>query len=104
MSSGMPRLSPSSTRGAIRLGVSSCLLGEAVRYDSGHKHDRYVTDVLAGHFDLVSVCPEVESGMGVPRETLRLVGPPDKPQLIAERSGKIGLTRCTVLPLCACAN
>ena len=57
----------------IRLGVSSCLLGEEVRYDSGHKHDRYVTDVLGAHFDFVSVCPEVETGMGIPRESVRLV-------------------------------
>jgi uncharacterized protein YbgA (DUF1722 family)/uncharacterized protein YbbK (DUF523 family) len=53
--------------------VSSCLLGEEVRYDSGHKHDRYVTDVLGAHFDFVSVCPEVEVGMSVPRESVRLV-------------------------------
>lgn len=57
----------------IRVGVSSCLLGNEVRYDSGHKHDRYVTDVLGAHFDFVSVCPEVEVGMGIPREAVRLV-------------------------------
>jgi len=57
----------------IRVAVSACLLGEPVRYDSGHKHDRYVTDVLAAHFELVSVCPEVEVGMGTPREPVRLV-------------------------------
>jgi uncharacterized protein YbgA (DUF1722 family)/uncharacterized protein YbbK (DUF523 family) len=57
----------------IRVGVSTCLLGDAVRYDAGHKHDRYVTDVLGAHFEFVSVCPEVESGMGVPREPVRLV-------------------------------
>lgn len=57
----------------IRVGVSSCLLGEEVRYDAGHKHDRYVTEVLGNHFDFVSVCPEVEVGMGIPRESMRLV-------------------------------
>lgn len=57
----------------IRVGVSACLLGEPVRYDAGHKHDRYVTDVLAAHFEMVSVCPEVEAGMGTPREPVRLV-------------------------------
>ncbi|MFN2375355.1 MAG: YbgA family protein, partial [Candidatus Binatia bacterium] len=57
----------------IRVGVSSCLLGQEVRFDSGHKHDRYVTDVLGQHFDFVSVCPEVEVGMGIPRESVRLV-------------------------------
>jgi uncharacterized protein YbgA (DUF1722 family)/uncharacterized protein YbbK (DUF523 family) len=59
--------------GKIRVGVSACLLGEEVRFDTGHKHDRYVTDVLGLHFDFVSVCPEVETGMGIPREAVRLV-------------------------------
>lgn len=57
----------------IPVGVSTCLLGDAVRFDAGHKHDRYVTDVLGLHFDFVSVCPEVEIGMGIPREPVRLV-------------------------------
>ena len=59
--------------GDVRVGVSACLLGEAVRYDGGHKRDAYVTDTLASHFRFVPVCPEVEIGLGVPRETLRLV-------------------------------
>jgi uncharacterized protein YbgA (DUF1722 family)/uncharacterized protein YbbK (DUF523 family) len=57
----------------IRVGVSACLLGQEVRFDSGHKHDRYVTDVLGAHFEFASVCPEVEIGMGIPRESVRLV-------------------------------
>jgi uncharacterized protein YbgA (DUF1722 family)/uncharacterized protein YbbK (DUF523 family) len=56
-----------------RVGVSACLLGDEVRYDAGHKHDRYLSDVLADHFDFVRVCPEVEVGMGIPREAVRLV-------------------------------
>lgn len=56
--------------------MSSCLLGQQVRYDGGHKHDRYLTDVLAEHFELVPVCPELEVGMGVPREPIRLVAAP----------------------------
>jgi uncharacterized protein YbgA (DUF1722 family)/uncharacterized protein YbbK (DUF523 family) len=56
----------------IRLGVSSCLLGEAVRYDGGHKRDRFLTDLLAKHVEWVPVCPELESGMGVPRPAMRL--------------------------------
>ncbi len=59
--------------GKLRLGVSGCLLGEAVRFDGGHKHDRYLTDVLGRWFDFVPVCPEVGIGMGVPREPIRLV-------------------------------
>lgn len=57
----------------IRLGVSSCLLGEAVRYDGGHKRDRFLTDVLGRHIEFVPVCPELESGLGVPRPAMRLV-------------------------------
>lgn len=71
----------------VRLGVSACLLGEPVRFDRGHKQDRFLTDVLGQHIEWVSVCPEVEVGMGIPRESLRLVGTADGPRLIAPRSG-----------------
>jgi uncharacterized protein YbgA (DUF1722 family)/uncharacterized protein YbbK (DUF523 family) len=57
----------------IRVGVSSCLLGQEVRYDSGHKRDRYLTDILDDYVEWVSVCPEVESGMPTPRPAMRLV-------------------------------
>lgn len=56
-----------------RLAVSACLLGEAVRYDAGHRHDRYVTGALGAHFELVPVCPEVGIGLGVPRPPIHLV-------------------------------
>ncbi|MCA9540630.1 MAG: DUF1722 domain-containing protein, partial [Myxococcales bacterium] len=72
----------------VLVGVSRCLLGEEVRFDRGHKRSRYVTDVLSAFFEYLPVCPEVEVGMGVPRESVRLVevdaGPP---RLIAPRSG-----------------
>lgn len=70
----------------IRVGVSSCLLGNPVRYDGGHKHDRYITDILGTYFDFIAVCPEVECGLPVPRETMRLVGDPEKPFLQTSRS------------------
>lgn len=70
----------------IRVGVSSCLLGNPVRYDGGHKRDRYITDVLADYFQFVPVCPEVECGLPIPRESLRLVGELDNPQLITIRT------------------
>lgn len=55
----------------IRLGVSTCLLGEHVRYNGGHKHDRYVTDVLGTYVDeWVPVSPEVECGLPIPRESM----------------------------------
>ena len=70
----------------IRVGVSACLLGQEVRYDGGHSRDRYVTDTLAEYFDLVSVCPEAEIGMGTPRETIRLHGELESPRLIGSQS------------------
>jgi uncharacterized protein YbgA (DUF1722 family)/uncharacterized protein YbbK (DUF523 family) len=71
----------------IRLGVSSCLLGERVRYDGGHKHDRFLSDVLGPYVEWVPVCPEVEMGLSVPRDTLRLVGSPSAPRLVQEKTG-----------------
>ncbi len=71
----------------IPIGISSCLLGNPVRYDGGHKHDRYITTTLGQFFEFVPVCPEVECGLPVPRETLRLVGDPDNPRLVTSRSG-----------------
>lgn len=57
----------------IPIGVSSCLLGEAVRYDGGHKRSDYIRQTLARHFDLQPFCPEVAAGLGVPRPPVRLV-------------------------------
>lgn len=56
----------------IRIGISACLLGRKVRFDGGHKHDRYLTDTLGQYFQWVPVCPEVEVGLPTPRPTLRL--------------------------------
>ena len=71
----------------IRIGVSKCLLGEPVRYDGQHKHDHFITDTLGLFFEFVGVCPEVECGFGVPRESMRLVGDPAKPRLVTTRTG-----------------
>ena len=71
----------------IKIGVSTCLLGEKVRYDGGHKHDRYITETLGQYFDYVPVCPEVEYGLPIPRESLRLVGDPASPRLLTTRTG-----------------
>ncbi len=56
----------------IRVGVSSCILGEEVRWNGGHSRQRWVTDTLERFVEFVPVCPEVEVGMGVPRPTVRL--------------------------------
>ncbi len=56
----------------VRIGISSCLLGERVRYDGGHKRDDYLVDVVGRYVEWVPVCPEVEAGMGTPRETVQL--------------------------------
>ena len=72
----------------IRLGISSCLLGAQVRYDGGHKLDRYLCDVLGEYVDYVPVCPEVEVGLPIPRESLRLVKDKnDQVRLMFSRSG-----------------
>ena len=70
----------------IRLGISSCLLGNKVRYDGGHKLDRFLTDTLGPWVEYVPVCPEVECGMPVPRESMRLEGNPDFPRLVTTRT------------------
>lgn len=59
--------------GPIRVGISSCLLGDKVRYDGGHKRDRFLTDTLGQFVEWVPVCPEVEIGMGTPREPIHLI-------------------------------
>lgn len=74
------------TTAPLRLGISRCLLGEEVRYDGGHKRDRFLTDVLGHYVEWVPVCPEVEAGLGTPREAMRLAGDPKKPQLITIKS------------------
>ena len=66
----------------IRLGISACLLGEPVRYDGGHKRDRYLTDILGQYVEYIPVCPEHECGLPVPREAMCLVGDPDDPRLV----------------------
>ncbi len=72
----------------IRLGVSSCLLGEKVRFDGGHKLDRFLTETLNRFVEFVPVCPEVEVGLPTPRETLRLVGDPEAQRLVFSKSGE----------------
>jgi uncharacterized protein YbgA (DUF1722 family)/uncharacterized protein YbbK (DUF523 family) len=67
----------------IRVGISSCLLGEKVRFDGGHKHLRLCSESLSRFFEFVPVCPEVGIGMGIPRKPIRLVGDVESPQAVA---------------------
>jgi len=76
----------------IKVGVSACLLGEEVRYDGGHKRDAFVVDTLGSHVTWVAVCPEMEIGLGTPREAIRLQGDASAPRLIGTKTG-IDLTR-----------
>ena len=71
----------------LRLGVSRCLLGDEVRYDGQHKRDEFLVDVLGPYVEWLPVCPEVEIGLPIPRESLRLVGDPAAPRLVAPRAG-----------------
>jgi uncharacterized protein YbgA (DUF1722 family)/uncharacterized protein YbbK (DUF523 family) len=72
--------------GKFRIGISSCLLGNEVRWNAGHKHDKYLTRTLGKFVEYVPVCPEVEVGLGIPRESMRLVGNPDTPRLVTFKS------------------
>jgi uncharacterized protein YbgA (DUF1722 family)/uncharacterized protein YbbK (DUF523 family) len=71
----------------IRIGISKCLLGEPVRYDGGHKLDRFLTETLGQYVEYVPVCPEVECGMPVPREAMHLEGEAESPRLVTIRIG-----------------
>ena len=71
----------------LRIGISSCLLGDEVRFDGGHKRDPFLTGTLGPFVEWVRVCPEVEVGMGVPRETLRLVRVGGDTRMITTRTG-----------------
>ncbi len=66
----------------IRLGISRCLLGYNVRYDGGHRLDHYLTDTIGKYVDWIDICPEVDCGLPVPREAMRLVGDPKSPRLV----------------------
>jgi len=75
------------TTAPLRLGISRCLLGDEVRFDGGHKRDSFLTDVFGRYVEWVPVCPEVEAGLGTPREAMRLVGDIQYPRLVTIKSG-----------------
>ena len=71
----------------IRILISSCLLGEKVRYDGGHKREGYLVETLGRFVEWVRVCPEVDCGLPTPREAMRLVGDPKSPRLVTSKGG-----------------
>ncbi len=71
----------------VKIGISACLVGKKVRYDGLHKQDHYITDTLGEYFDFIPLCPEVEYGLPVPREPMRLTGDPQDPRLMTIRTG-----------------
>jgi uncharacterized protein YbbK (DUF523 family) len=70
----------------IKVGISACLLGENVRYDGGHKLNRFLTDTLGQYVEYVPVCPEAECGLPIPRESMHLEGNPESPRLVTSRT------------------
>jgi uncharacterized protein YbbK (DUF523 family) len=72
----------------IRVGISTCLLGEKVRYDGGHKLDRYIVNTLGRFFQFVPVCPEHEAGYPIPRPPFRLEGDKADPRLVTPKDGE----------------
>jgi len=71
----------------MKIGISMCLLGHKVRYDGQHKLDRFLRDELGNFVEWVSVCPEMECGLPIPREAMRLVGDdPEAPRLLTNKN------------------
>jgi uncharacterized protein YbbK (DUF523 family) len=75
------------SRDILRIGISQCLLGDNVRHDGGHKRDGFLLEALGPHVEWIPVCPEVELGLGTPREAMRLVGDPRTPRLLTITTG-----------------
>lgn len=71
----------------VRIGISSCLLGQKVRFDGGHKRDDFLTGTFANYVEFVPVCPEIEAGFGTPREPMRLVRVDAAVKLITVKTG-----------------
>lgn len=71
----------------IKLGVSSCLLGEEVRFDGGHKYDSWIVDTLGQFAEYIPICPEVGCGLAIPREAMHLVGNKDDYRMLTIKTG-----------------
>lgn len=80
----------------IKIAVSSCLLGEAVRYDGTDKHISYLTEQLATEYNLISLCPEMAVGMGVPRPPIHLVESHNEIQVLGVEDASCNMTKALV--------
>ncbi|MFP8965341.1 YbgA family protein [Pokkaliibacter sp. CJK22405] len=80
------------TQDGILLGISSCLLGEEVRFNGGHKQSRYCLDVLSKYMEFQPFCPEVAIGLGIPREPIRLIGDPQAPRAVGTNNAEMDVT------------
>jgi uncharacterized protein YbgA (DUF1722 family)/uncharacterized protein YbbK (DUF523 family) len=80
----------------ILVGISSCLIGEKVRFDGGHKQNRYVLDTLGQYFRYRPFCPEMAIGLGVPRETIRLVAVDGKTEALGNKHTELNFTRALI--------
>ncbi|MGB2741735.1 MAG: DUF523 and DUF1722 domain-containing protein [Cognaticolwellia sp.] len=76
----------------ISIGISSCLLGHKVRFDSGHKNNSYISNTLSEYFDFIPFCPEVDIGLGIPRETIRLVLLDEKVHCVGSKNPDLDVT------------
>lgn len=77
----------------ILIGISSCLLGHKVRFDSGHKQNSYINNTLSEYFDFIPFCPEVDIGLGIPREAIRLVLIDEKVHCVGSKTADLDVTQ-----------
>ena len=84
-----PRIKPSKPR----IGISRCLLGDAVRYDGKSKANRIILDELDQLFEFIPVCPEVEAGLGIPRPPVQLCDSTENPRLRGRDDPSIDITQ-----------
>ncbi len=91
---------PESSPEKIAVGISSCLLGEPVRFDGGHKNNAYIVKTLGQYFRFIPFCPEMDIGLGVPRESIRLVEQETGIRCVGSKNPELDVTE----QLIACAD
>ncbi|MCP3669331.1 MAG: DUF1722 domain-containing protein [Gammaproteobacteria bacterium] len=79
-------------QGRVTVGISSCLLGEEVRYDGGHKYNQIIVDTLSEYFRFVPFCPEVDIGLGIPREPIQLIDDGDTTRCVGTKTTSLDVT------------